>query len=168
MQFVLRAELDQLLIIGHLCGDKLLFLLFKIFTLLNFLVKVDAPIFNPSNPPIFNPSRSSIHPDLQSTPPTIGYLLTQNDGSFVGPSPADVSECVPAAAQQKRWHIEGFDLLSCIAVALHREVEAAQTVSTQTVSTALQHDRLRPVGLHDLLDDRLEDIYEGFVVQTLV
>ena len=41
-------------------------------------------------------------------------------------------------------------------MSFNRQIKAAKAISTQTIGTALQHDRRGPVELHDVLDNQLE------------
>lgn len=49
----------------------------------------------------------------------------------------------------------------------HTEVEATETVAGQTVTTALEDNRLRTVPLHDALDHRLENALVRGVIDTV-
>ena len=48
-------------------------------------------------------------------------------------------------------------------MAVHAQVEAAETISRQAVATALQHNSFRAIVSHDGLNDRLEDAAIGVV-----
>lgn len=52
-------------------------------------------------------------------------------------------------------------------MSLHTQIEAAKSVSTQTVTTALQNNSLRSVALHDFANDRLEDALVRLVVDSV-
>ena len=52
-------------------------------------------------------------------------------------------------------------------MATHAQVEAAKTITRQTVTTALEDNSLGLEVLHDSADDRLEDGAVGVVVDTV-
>jgi hypothetical protein len=49
----------------------------------------------------------------------------------------------------------------------HTEVEATETVAGQTVTTALEDDRLRTIPLHDALDHGFENALVRGIVDTI-
>jgi len=52
-------------------------------------------------------------------------------------------------------------------MSLHTQIEATKSVSTQTVSTTLEHDSFGSVALHDFANDRLENALVRFVVNSV-
>jgi hypothetical protein len=49
----------------------------------------------------------------------------------------------------------------------HAEVEATQSVTRQTVPTALEDNGLWPIPFHDTLNDRLKDALVGDIIDTI-
>eukprot|EP00966_Prymnesium_polylepis_P234948 5434224-Prymnesium_polylepis.2 len=74
-------------------------------------------------------------------------LLAKHDGGLVGPAARDVPHRVAAAAQHERRQRVREHVAHAIAMAAHRQVEAAEPVAAQRVRTALENEGRRPVGL---------------------
>ena len=49
-----------------------------------------------------------------------------------------------------------------------RKVETTESVSSETITTTLQHHSLGPEILHDLRDHWLEDVDERLIIDTLI
>eukprot|EP00359_Climacostomum_virens_P001020 CAMPEP_0204898078 /NCGR_PEP_ID=MMETSP1397-20131031/1084_1 /ASSEMBLY_ACC=CAM_ASM_000891 /TAXON_ID=49980 /ORGANISM="Climacostomum Climacostomum virens, Strain Stock W-24" /LENGTH=123 /DNA_ID=CAMNT_0052065881 /DNA_START=398 /DNA_END=769 /DNA_ORIENTATION=+ len=52
-------------------------------------------------------------------------------------------------------------------MAFHTQVETAKPVARQTISTTLQNDGSGLVAVHDLIEDRLIDIFEALIIHSL-
>ena len=89
------------------------------------------------------------------------------DGGLVGPAARDVADGVAAAPEHEQGHAVALDGLDAARMAPVAEVEAAEPVAGQGVCAALQHNRPRPVPLHDVRNDRLEDGVVAGVVDAV-
>lgn len=52
-------------------------------------------------------------------------------------------------------------------MAFDAQVKAAEPVAAEAIGPSLQHNGLRPEGLHDVFDDGSRDVLEVGVIETL-
>ena len=90
------------------------------------------------------------------------------NGSLVRPATRYVTHSVSPSAEHKQRHVEGLHVLHAFGVAVQGEVEAAEAVTCERVSAALQDDGGRSVHLHDLVDDRSKYGLVGVIVNAFV
>ena len=97
----------------------------------------------------------------------VGHLHAAQQRRLVRPAARHVAHGVPAPANDQRGHAERLDVCNAVAVALERQVEAAQPVAAEAVGAALQHHRARLELLHDLADHGPEHGAVGLVVHAV-
>jgi hypothetical protein len=95
------------------------------------------------------------------------HLLANKDTSLKGPSTRNVSHGITAATNYKCRLAETLNEPDAVCVALHTQVEAAQSITRKTVSAALENNSFRLVIVHDSLDDWLKDRLVGDIVNTI-
>lgn len=86
-----------------------------------------------------------------------GHVGIDQETGLEGPSTGDVAHGVTTSSEDQGWKIEALDKLDTIGMSLHAQIEAAQAISRQTVTTALEDDGIGRVVLHDARDDGLKD-----------
>lgn len=96
-----------------------------------------------------------------------GQVLADENTSLICPSTGDVTHGVATTAKNKGGQPKALDVSDAVGMALHAEVEATQSVSTETVTSALQNDSLGLVELHDVFDNGFENRLVRVVVDTI-
>ena len=94
----------------------------------------------------------------------VQFGLVYADACFVGPAARHVFDGVAASAKNHEWESPAFDKAHCLAMSFDRSVVRAQSVSSKTVSSALQDHSIRSEGLSDLGHDGAEDVLELLVI----
>mmetsp|Transcript_6128 Transcript_6128/g.20644 ORF Transcript_6128/g.20644 Transcript_6128/m.20644 type:complete len:351 (+) Transcript_6128:838-1890(+) len=94
-------------------------------------------------------------------------LHAEEAARLVRPAARDVSDGVPAAAEDEDRHVESLHVLQALGVAFDGEVEAAESVAAERVRAGLKHHRVRLVHLHHLAHDGLEELLVGEIVNPV-
>lgn len=94
------------------------------------------------------------------------YLACQDTG-LESPGASDVAHRITPATHDQSRQVKALHEVNAVGVTSHAEVETSQAVARQAVATALENNGLRPVPLHDSLDDRLEDTLVGDIVNAI-
>jgi hypothetical protein len=83
------------------------------------------------------------------------YLIfdSQCTGRFIGPQTSDIFDCVASTAEKDEWDGCLANELDNMGVALHREVETAEFISSQRVCSALKDDYGRSKDVEDSVED---------------
>lgn len=85
------------------------------------------------------------------------HLGIDEEARLVCPRACDIAHCVATSTKHQSRQVETLDKLDAVGVAVHAQVEAAETVARQAIATALQHDRIGLVVLHDAGYNGFED-----------
>lgn len=98
----------------------------------------------------------------------LGYqIVADQDARLKGPGTRDVAHGVTTTAENQCRQIKAFDKVDAVGMPAHAQVEAAQTVTRQTVSTALQDHGLWTIPFHHTLDHRLKNALVRDIVDTI-
>ena len=86
----------------------------------------------------------------------------------VRPAASNIANGVATATKDKGGNTKGLDKVDAGAMTADAQIEAAQTITAQRVCAALQHNRSRPVKVHDVLDHRTEQLFVAEVVDSVL
>jgi len=93
--------------------------------------------------------------------------MVDEDAGLKGPGTGHVAHSIAATAQDHCRQAKTLDEADAVGVTAHAQVEAAQSISRQTVASTLQHHSLGAVPVHDVLNDGLEDGLVRDVVDSI-
>jgi hypothetical protein len=93
--------------------------------------------------------------------------LSHKDTGLVSPSSGNVTHSIATAAKNQGRQIKALDEVDAVGMSSHAQIEAAKTITRQTVTTTLEDHSLWAIPLHHALDDGLEDALVRDIIDTI-